>query len=99
MESHKEPLAEVGVETGDISAPDLCLVGVYPGEVGDINIGMQCSFHAGVKTPHCHTLVRGQQFRVIREVFAQSSKPFAVDYMLPVRTILEATLCATQFDA
>ena len=54
MESHKEPLAEVGVEIGDISPPDLCLVGVYLGEVGDINIGKRCNFHAGVNAQHGH---------------------------------------------
>lgn len=36
MESHKDALAEIGVDAADIAAPDLCLVGAYLGEVGDI---------------------------------------------------------------
>ena len=35
MESHKEVLAKHGVDTADIAAPDLCLVGVYMGLTGD----------------------------------------------------------------
>ena len=34
MESHREALAEVGIDTADIPAPDVCLVGVYIGSVG-----------------------------------------------------------------
>ena len=35
MESHRDALAEVGVDTDDIAAPDVCLVGVFIGSVGD----------------------------------------------------------------
>lgn len=37
MESHKDALAGVGIDTADIPAPDVCLVGVYIGSVGDFN--------------------------------------------------------------
>lgn len=37
MEAHRDALAEVGIDTADIPAPDLCLVGVYLGEVGEEN--------------------------------------------------------------
>lgn len=34
MESHKDVLAEVGIDVDDIKAPDLCLVGEYLGPTG-----------------------------------------------------------------
>ena len=37
MESHKDALAGVGIDTADIPAPDVCLVGFYIGSVGDFN--------------------------------------------------------------
>lgn len=36
MESHKHLLAEVGLDTADIPAPDLCLLGVFMGSIGEI---------------------------------------------------------------
>lgn len=38
MESHKDALAAVGIDTADIQVPDLCLVGVYLGSVGEFKI-------------------------------------------------------------
>lgn len=35
MESHKDVLAQVGVDVDDIKAPDLCLVGEYLGPTGE----------------------------------------------------------------
>lgn len=37
MESHKDALAEIGIDTAEIPAPNLCLVGVYLGEVGAVS--------------------------------------------------------------
>ena len=37
MESHKYLLAEVGVNTADIPAPNMCLLGVFMGSIGEIN--------------------------------------------------------------
>jgi len=46
MESHKEVLAEVGIDVDDIKAPDLCVVGEYLGPTGELD------------TPHASTSVR-----------------------------------------
>lgn len=35
MESHEYLLAEIGVDTADIPAPDLCLLGVFMGSIGE----------------------------------------------------------------
>eukprot|EP00904_Undaria_pinnatifida_P010952 jgi/Undpi1/6988/HiC_scaffold_21.g09462.m1 len=38
MESHRDALAEVGVDTDDIAAPDVCLVGVFIGSVAGAHV-------------------------------------------------------------
>lgn len=38
MESHKEALALVGVNTDDVPPPDLCLVGEYLGTTGEFHV-------------------------------------------------------------
>ena len=38
MESHKDVLAEVGIDVDHIKAPDLCVVGEYMGPTGELNV-------------------------------------------------------------
>lgn len=39
MEAHLMVLAKIGVDTEDIPAPDMCLVGVYMGSFGEFHKG------------------------------------------------------------
>lgn len=40
MESHKHLLDEIGVDPANIPAPDLCLVGVFMGSIGELQFDL-----------------------------------------------------------
>ncbi len=46
MESHKDVLAEVGIDVDDIEAPDLCVVGEYLGPTGELSVVFRVAFRS-----------------------------------------------------
>lgn len=51
MVSHKDVLAEVGLEFDDIAVPDLCLVGEYLGPTGELSMDGAETIKISMLTP------------------------------------------------
>ncbi|CAM9322615.1 unnamed protein product [Scytosiphon promiscuus] len=69
MESHKDVLAEVGIDVGDITAPDLCLVGEYLGPTAGMHIRHANDLPAGTIDEAINMPFPGYNIHLVNEAY------------------------------
>eukprot|EP00904_Undaria_pinnatifida_P005743 jgi/Undpi1/2299/HiC_scaffold_13.g05683.m1 len=69
MESHRDALAEVGIDTDDIAAPDVCLVGVFIGSVAGAHVRPTYSMPPGTIDEAVNEPFPGYNIHLVNEAY------------------------------